>query len=141
MDQRAAVVREVAGVLLDRVVGGEDGEHGVHRVQYGLVYGVDGGEEDVDAGQLVVGLAAGGGRLLVLVSDGGEVRDTLDGVQLRELVEDPREAEPDVADHGHGPEPHAVAVPVPDAPYEECDDGDQPQKNNKPGRKRANAFY
>ena len=81
--QRATVVGEVAGVPVDGVVGGEDREDGVHRVYDGLVDGVDGGDEQVDARKISF---VGG---TVLVSESGQVWDAFDGVELGKLVEEP----------------------------------------------------
>ncbi|BAT02054.1 Os07g0551650, partial [Oryza sativa Japonica Group] len=52
--QRRAVVGEVGGVPVGGVVGGEDGQDGVHGVEHRLVDGVDGVDEHVDAGEAAV---------------------------------------------------------------------------------------
>uniref|UniRef100_A0A0A9DWH1 Uncharacterized protein n=1 Tax=Arundo donax TaxID=35708 RepID=A0A0A9DWH1_ARUDO len=82
VDQRSAVVGEVGRVFLHRVVGGEDGQDGVHGAEHGLVHGVDGVDEHVDAGEL----AGTTGRIEVLVEE-GEVGDAADGVELGSLVQ------------------------------------------------------
>lgn len=81
VDQRSAVVGEVGGVPLNRVVGGEDGQDGVHGVEHGLVHGVDGVDEHVEAGE---GGAAVGE--VEVFSQEGEVGDGFDGVELGGLV-------------------------------------------------------
>lgn len=115
--QRRAVVGEVGGVPVGGVVGGEDGQDGVHGVEHRLVDGVDGVDEHVDAGEAAVVEAP---------PEEGGVGDALDGVELGGLVEQPGDAEPEVADDRDPPEPHGVGVPVLQAPCEEEDDGDQP---------------
>ncbi|CAL5083427.1 unnamed protein product [Urochloa decumbens] len=125
MDQRAAVVGEVGRVPAHRVVGGEDGQDGVHGAEHGLVHGVHGVDEHVDGRELAAGAAASiAGRIEALVEE-REVGDAPDGVELGGLVQEPADAEPEVAEHRYPPQDHAVRVTVPHAPDEKLDDHNQ----------------
>ncbi|KAH0457760.1 hypothetical protein IEQ34_013075 [Dendrobium chrysotoxum] len=84
-EKGAAVVREIAGKLIDGVIGGEDGEDGVGRNERGFLVGIGGGDEDVDGWEV----GGGGGGGIELVAEGGEVGGAVDGVEFGELVEDP----------------------------------------------------
>jgi hypothetical protein len=64
-------------MLIGRVVGGEDGQDGVHGAEHGLVHGVHGVDEHVHARGLA---GAAPGRIEVLVEE-GDVRDAPDGVK------------------------------------------------------------
>ncbi|WVZ66300.1 hypothetical protein U9M48_015541 [Paspalum notatum var. saurae] len=103
VDKRPAVVGEVGRVPVHRVVCGEDGQDGVHGAEHGLVHGVHGVDEHVDARELAgAATATATGRIVVLVEE-REVGDAPDGVELRGLVQQPADAEPEVADHRDPP--------------------------------------
>ena len=109
-----SIIRQVAGDLLCGVVQRQDGQDGVGRRDGGLLHGVHGGNEDVHRGQAVeVALA------LEPELEPVEVRLTLDGHPLGELIEQPGDGEPDLAADGDAPQPHGVERGVQQAPAQE----------------------
>lgn len=120
-----AIVRDVAADLLHRIINGQDGEDGVGGDDGRLLERVDGADEDVDRGE-AVGLAFG------FEPEGEEVEVGLavDGEPLGELVEDPGEGEPDLADNGEEPEGVGVVGGSGDAEAEEEEEGDEPEDDD-----------
>ena len=119
------VIRNVAADLLGGVVDGEDGEDSVGGDDGGLLEGVDGADVDVDGGE-GVGVAG------ALEADGEAVEVGLagDGVPLGELVEDPGEGEPDLADDGYEPERVGVVGRGQDSEPEKEAEDHQPEDDH-----------
>lgn len=125
----SAVVGDVAADLVDGVVDGEDGEDGVGGDDGGLLEGVDGADVDVDGGE-AVGLA------VALETEGEAVEVGLAGdrAPFGELVEDPGEGEPDLADDGDEPERERVVGRGQDPEPEEEAEDQQPEDDHDPVR-------
>ncbi|PON44356.1 hypothetical protein PanWU01x14_267450, partial [Parasponia andersonii] len=115
---RSTIVRYVTANLLNRVICGQDRQNRVRRNDRRLLEGVDRTNEHVDRSQPV--------RLaLALEPDREPVQVGLpsDGVPFGELIENPGEGEPDLADHGDQPERESVPGRSQDPePEEEAED-------------------
>lgn len=111
---RSAVVGDVAADLIDGIIDGKDRKNGVGGDDGRLLERIDGADVDVD-GREAVGLA------VALEADGEAVEVGLasDGAPFGELVEDPGEGEPDLADDGDEPEREGVVGRGEDAEAEE----------------------
>lgn len=124
-----AVVGDVAGDAVDGVVDGEDGQHGVGGDDGRLLERVHRADEEVDRGQAA--------RLAVaLVPEGQPVQVRLPRHRrpLGQLVEDPRQREPQLADHRGQPQRHRVHRRRRDPELEEEAEHHQPEHDHDPVR-------
>lgn len=92
-EQSAAVVGDVAGDLIDRVIDSEDREDGVGDGEGRLLLRVDGGDEEINSRE-VGGFCWIGGRLKLFL-ESFKIVGAVDRAELGDLIEYPRKGKPE----------------------------------------------